>query len=184
MDQDNQQETPTEGDIAWLAGAIDCDGSVMLSCHVRNDRARSKVGVEIKLYNTDGGIIARAIDIVTRLNLSHYIAERPQKKMIMKDGSSYGSPKNMLMVSVKKLKDAYILAKLLYPWMAGEKASRLALIIQYLARRLEKLESDNSKTSRFAAYDRGDCELIVEFYRRFVTRPGHNRHLVEGLLRD
>lgn len=184
MDQDNQQETPTEGEIAWLAGAIDCDGSVMLSCYIRNDKARPKVGIEIKLYNTDGGIITKAINILMRLNLSHYITERPQKKMTMKDGSSYGSSKSMLSVSVKNLGDAYILAKLIYPWMAGEKSKRTALIIQYLANRLKKLESKNDKSSRFVAYDEEDCRLVIEFYRRFVKKPGHNRHLVEGLLRD
>ena len=51
MDRENQQGTPTEAEIAWLGGIIEGEGSVMLSCFVRDERAKPKVGVEIKLYN-------------------------------------------------------------------------------------------------------------------------------------
>lgn len=180
----NQQQIPTEGEIAWLAGVIECDGTVMLSCYIRDEKAsKPKVGVEIKLYNTDGGIIAKAVDIITQLNLSHYMAERTQKPMDMMNGKSYGNDKTMLSVSVKNLGDAYLLGKIIRPWMFGEKALRLDLVVQYLARRLSKIE-DNGGNFRNVYLDRGDCELIVDFYRRFVKRPGHNRHLVEALLND
>lgn len=180
MKQDNQQEILLTGEIAWLAGVIECDGTIALSCHIRKKEAKPKVNVEIKLYNTDGGIITKSVDIISKLNLSHYITEYTQKPIDMKNGKSYGNNKTMLTLSVRKMKDAYILAKLLYPWMAGEKANRLALIIQYLARRLEKIKNNFKNVP----LDKDDINIIREFYKRFVKRPGHNRHLVEALLND
>lgn len=179
----NQQQIPTEGEIAWLAGVIECDGTVMLSCHIRKEGVKPKIGVEIKLYNTDGGIIKKTVDILERLNLSHYLTDRTQKPMEMRNGKSYGNDKTMLSVSVKALGDAYLLGKLIRPWMFGEKGNRLDLVIQYLARRLKKIE-DNGGNFRNVCLDHGDCQIVVDFYRRFVTRPGHNRHLVAAMLND
>jgi len=184
MNRENQQEIPTEGEIAWLAGVIECDGSVTLSCYIRSEKSlKPKIGTEIKLYNTDGGIISKAFDIIERLGLKSYITERSQKPMGMANGKRYGDmTKVMLSISVKNLADAYLLGKLLYPWIAGEKKHRLSLMIQYLARRLKKFEDNNG--NKKIPLDKGDYHLVVDFYKRFVKRPGHNRHLVEAILND
>ena len=184
MNKDNQQEIPTESEIAWLAGVIECDGTISLSCYVRNEKGtKPKIGNEIKLYNTDAGVIAKATDIIERLGLKKYLYERAQIPMEMKDGKVYGDTSRiMLSVSVKNINDAYLLGKLLHPWMFGEKQHRLALMIQYLARRIEKFKENNGY--KRIPLDKGDCELIVEFYKRFVKRKGHNRHLVEAILND
>jgi len=183
MDRENQQGTPTEAEIAWLGGIIEGEGSVMLSCFVRDERAKPKVGVEIKLYNTDGGIIKKAVDIIERLGLRYHLRERSQKPMKMESGAKYGSAAPMIALTVKNLACAYSLAKLLRPWMFGEKGHRLDLMIQYLARRLEKIK-ENGGNFRNIALDYGDVSIVADFYKRFVKRPGHNRHLVEGLLNE
>lgn len=183
MDRDNQQGTPTEAEIAWLAGVIEGEGSVMLSCWVRKDEAKPKIGVEIKLYNTDGGIIKKAVDVIERLGLKHHLSEREQKPMKMENGSKYGAADPMMSLTVKRLDSAYALAKLLRPWMFGEKGHRLDLIIQYLARRLKKIQ-ENGGDFQWVKLDHGDVSIVVDFYRRFVKRPGHNRALVEGLLNE
>jgi len=182
--KDNQQEIPTEGEIAWLAGIIECDGTVSLSCYVRDEKhSKPKIGTEIKFYNTDGGIVMKVVDILQRLGLSHYVSERAQKPIDLANGKKYGDKtKPMISVAVKNLKDAYLLSKLIHPWMYGEKRQRVSLIIQYLARRLEKIELSNG--NRRTPLDKGDCEIVVDFYKRFVKRPGHNRHLVEAILND
>ena len=183
MNKDNQQGTPTEAEIAWLAGIIEGEGSVTLSCHIRKKGAKPKVGVEIKLYNTDGGIIKKAVDVVERLGLGYYLNERPQKPMQMKGGQNYGAQDPMLSLTVKNLGDAYRLGKILRPWVFGDKGNRLDLMIQYLARRLKKIH-DNGGNFRNVPLDEGDLRLVVEFYRKHVKRPGHNRKFVEGLLNE
>ena len=187
MDRENQQKTPiTEGEIAWLAGVIECDGSVTLSAHCRKEKPKAmpKVGVEIKFYNTDAGLIAKVVDILERLNVGHYILNRPQKQMEMANGAIYGAKKEMLAVCVKRLTHAYVLAKILRPWFFGEKGHRLDLVIQFLARRYAKTGFTNSGSSKHGEYDKGDIELIQKFYRECVKKPSVNKDLVEGLLRD
>ena len=179
MNRDNQQEIPTEAEIAWLGGIIEGKGSVSLSCYVRNEKSKPKMGTEIKLYNTDAGIIGKATDIIERLGLSFHLAERAQKPMKMASGEQYGGKDPMLILTVKRLESAYILGKLLHPWMFGDKHHRMTLIIQYLSRRLSKIE----KHGHNVEIDKGDVEIVAKFYREHVKRPGHNRHLVEKLLR-
>jgi len=184
MDRDNQQEIPTDVELAWLAGVLECDGSVTLSCLVRRNGAKPKMGVELKIYNTDGGIIAKAVSIMERLGISPYVIERTQKTIDMKNGKQYGDKtKPMIAVTVKKLASAYLLGKLLHPMMFGEKKHRLTLVIQFLARRLAKIEAAGGNF-RQVCYDKEDCAIVVDFYKRFVKRPGHNRHLVEAILND
>jgi len=186
MNRENQQKTPTESEIAWLAGVIECDGSVMLSAHCRKEcpQAMPKVGVEIKFYNTDAGLIAKVVDILERLGVGHYIVNRPQNLMEMSNGSVYGAKKDMLAVVVKRLTAAYKLSKILEPWMFGEKGHRLRLMIQFLARRHKKTGFSNTGSAKSGEYDRGDIELIQLFYKDFVKKPSVNKDLVEGLLRD
>ena len=182
---DNQQGTPSEAEIAWLAGIIEGEGSVMLSCFIRKEGGHPKIGTEIKIYNTDAGIIAKAVDIFERLGFAYYLAETKMEPIRKKvgDGIYTGKMDPMLSVAVKNLRDAYNLSKAIYPWMFGDKKLRVALIIQYLARRLAKIDA-NGGNYRNVQLDYGDCKLVVDFYRNFVSRPGHNGHLVEGLLRD
>ena len=187
MDRENQQKTPiTEGEIAWLAGVIECDGSVALSAYCRKDKPDKmpKVGVEIKFYNTDAGMIAKVVDILERLGVGHYIINRPQIKMEMANGAVYGAKKDMLAVVVRKLIHAYTLSKLLRPWFFGEKGHRLDLMIQFLARRYAKTELKSGGNVKNKEYDSGDIEIVQRFYRECVKKPSVNKELVEGLLRD
>lgn len=186
MNRENQQGTPTESEIAWLAGIIEGEGSVMLSCFVRSGKHdKPKIGVEIKLYNTDAGIIRKATDIIERLELSFHLGERAQKPMKMATGEKYGGRDPMLILTVKRMQSAYLLAKLIRPWMFGDKGARLDLMIQYLARRIEKFdEVGGMLKGRRTPLDKEDIQLVADFYRRFVKRPGHNRKMVEGLLNE
>lgn len=157
----------------------------MLSCYLRDENyvGKPRLAVNIKLYNTDGGIIRKAVDILERLGLRYYLKEREQKPMMMESGKRYGAAAPMLSILVSKMDDSYRLAKLLRPWTFGEKGARLDLIIQFLARRIEKIAA-NGGNYRNAYLDKGDISIVCEFYRRFVTRPGNNKVLVEGLLNE
>lgn len=184
MNRDNQQDTPTEGEIAWLAGVIECDGSVMLSAHMRKEEPEKvpKIGVEIKLYNTDGGIIAQAITILDKLNVGYYLVERPQKSLKMDNGKTYGDlTKPMLSVIVKKMTDTLRLATILEPWMFGEKRHRLRVMINFLISRYNRT---GFKSGTKIGYSTDELRCVTGFYRDFVKNPSANKALVEGLLRD
>lgn len=182
-EKDNQQQTPTDGEIGWLAGIIEGEGSISLSCWIRSKNSKPKIGTEIRIYNTDAGIIKKIVDILERLDCGYYINERQQKPMKTAEGSKYGGIDPMLTICIKTLPEAYKLGKIIQPWLYGDKADRLDLMLQYLSRRLKKIE-DNGGNFRNVFLDHGDCKIVVDFYKRFVKRPGHNRHLVEGMLND
>ena len=180
MNRDNQQETPTEAEIAWLAGIVEGEGSVMLSCYMREMRSKPKVGVEIKVYNTDAGIVRKAVDVVQRLGVHYHLGERKQKPITV-NGKTYTSSDPMLTITVKRMADALRLAVILRPWFFGQKGPRLDLIIQYLNGRLDKI--DRAQGNKRIPLYQDDVQLVVDFYRNHV-RVGRNLPLVEGLLRD
>lgn len=191
MNTDNPQGTPTEAEIAWLAGILEGEGTVSLAAWVRNENVAGnngnigpgtmKVGANLKFYNTDAGIIAKVIDVLSRLGIQYHLKEREQKPMPRQNGEgTYGGADPMLTVTISKLGVAYRLAKLLYPWCFGEKKHRLSMMIQYLAQRFAKTESTGLATP----YDVEDLRIVSEFYSRFARRPDNNSKLLVGLLNE
>lgn len=180
MDRENQQETATEAEIAWLAGIIEGEGTVALSCWQRKRGVKPKVGVEIKLYNTDSGLINKAIEIVRKMGINPYITQREMSPMKMANGDKYGGKDPMLMVGVKKLGDTFRLAKSLRPWFFGDKAGRLDLIIDYLSQRLEKTVTNGRTTP----LDIEDIKIVADFYKTYVKANRANTEMVDRLLRD
>lgn len=182
-DRDNQQGTTSEAEIAWLAGIIEGEGTMDLSVYRRNDSVKPKIAARIVLYNTDAGIIKKAVSIIEGLGLKHYLAERAQKPLARANGEGYGGQDPMFILKVSKLADAYILAKLLRPWCFGDKGNRFDLMIQYLARRLKKIEL-NGGNHRNVELDHGDVSIVADFYKYHVKRNRNNKALIAGLLNE
>ncbi|MDH3981283.1 MAG: hypothetical protein OES84_00105 [Kiritimatiellaceae bacterium] len=183
MNRVNQQGTPSEAEIAWLAGIIEGEGTVALSAYRRSEKEKPKVGVVIILYNTDAGIIKKAKEVVDRLMLSCHLRERSQKPLARANGEGYGGQDPMFVLKVSKLDSAYLLAKLIRPWCFGQKAARLDLIIEYLSQRLSKIEA-NGGNFRNVPIDHDDVKIVADFYNQFVKRNKSNRALVAGLLNE
>ncbi len=192
MNRDNPQGTPTEAEIAWLAGILEGEGTVSLAAWVRNESnavvqgsiapGAMKISVNIKFYNTDAGIIAKVVDILDRLGMGHHVKEREMKPMRRAEGDGFYKPTApMLTVTVSVLPIAYALAKVLRPWCFGEKGRRLDLAIQYLARRLERAQAAGKCRTE---YDVGDLRIVSDFYTQFARRPDNNARLLERLLNE
>lgn len=192
VNRDNPQGTPTEAEIAWLAGILEGEGTVMLGAWVRNGSnavvagsiapGALKISVNIKFYNTDAGIIAKVVDILDRLGIGYHVKEREMKPMLKPGGEGVYSPTApMLTVTISVMPVAYTLAKLLRPWCFGEKGARLDLIIQYLARRFARAEAAGKTRTE---YDVNDLRIVNSFYARFARRPDNNAHLLARLLNE
>lgn len=192
MNRDNPQGTPTEAEIAWLAGILEGEGTVMLGAWVRNESKAIRQGsvapgmlkatVNLKFYNTDAGIMTKVVDILEKLSIGYHVREREMKPMQKPGGEGYyKSTDPMITATISTLPMAYRLAKVLRPWCFGEKGHRLDLIIQYLARRFAKAEKAGTVRTE---YDIADLTTIRDFYRRFVKRPDNNLRLIEGLLNE
>lgn len=180
---DNQQATPSESEIAWLAGLIEGDGTLALTVHERRQHEGSnpKISVLIRVYNTDAAIITKCVDILLRMGVGHYVEERDMKPMLKPDGEgTYHSPDPMLAVNVKKFADALVFLSRIRPWLFGDKAPRADLILKFLARRLARIEKEGNGNTRLP-YHRDDLCTAREFYA--LTRKGKSPTL-ERVLND
>lgn len=182
QDRVNQQGTPTPAEKAWLAGIIEGEGSLMLSFWRRNDKTLPKVGVEVKVYNTDAAIICRVKDIVERLGVSVFYNEREQKPMAREGGGHYRSMDPMLTVGTKTLDGCFGLLAAIHPWLVGNKRLRSALMLEFLERRFAKFAEHDGY--RRVGYDRGDLEVVADFYRRCCNPRKVDLRKVEGLLNE
>ncbi len=180
MDSENQQEILNECEIAWLAGIVEGEGSVALSFWNRNNSPKPKIGVQIKIYNTDGGIARKAVEILEKLGVGHYVQEREMKPIAMAGGKKYGGRDPMITITVSNLQQAYDLGLRLQPWMFGDKAARMDLVLKYLKRRIAK----GLLRGRTIPLDNEDLALVGEFYDRFVTKPGNNGPQLKKFLND
>lgn len=181
---DNQQGTPSEAEIAWLAGIIEGEGSIQLGAWKVNEGDAGKnlrLRSYIIIYNTDAGIIRKAVDIINRMGINPYMSERPQKPMLKASGEGYyKSVEPMLKVMVKNLNDIDKLLTRLRPWLFGNKAPRADLMLEYVSKRKARIAAANGNYR--VPYGMEEMEVIDRFYRT-LTRKGHAAAL-EGLLNE
>lgn len=168
MYKDNQQATPTEGEVAWLAGIIEGEGTLMMSLWKRNDGDRKpKVGLQVKIYNSDAGIIRKAASVLERLAVGFHLKERDMPPMAKPGGEGeYAPSAPMLTLTVSKLDHVANILRAIRPWLFGDKAARADLMLQFLERRFAKFELKGSGTQRMgkrAPYDADDIRLVLRF---------------------
>lgn len=164
MDRDNQQATPTEGQIAWLAGVIEGDGTLMMSLWKRNDGPdrKPKVGLQIKLYNADAGIIRQAALVLELMMARYHLKEREMLPMAKPGGDGhYTSTDPMLTLTISRMSAVETVLKAIRPHMFGDKAARADLMLKFLERRFAKFEDDSM--GKRAPYDAGDIRLVLTF---------------------
>lgn len=166
MGRDNQQATPTEGEIAWLAGIIEGEGTLCMSMWTRASYAvdrRPKIGLQVKIYNSDAGIIRKAASILELLVVGFHLKERDMPPMAKHGGGGYAPTAPMLTLTVSNLSAVRQLLLAVRPWLFGEKAARADLMLQFLARRFAKYETKS--LGKRAAYDAGDVRLVLQFLK-------------------
>jgi hypothetical protein len=162
----NQQATPTEGEIAWLAGIIEGEGTLMMSLWKRNDGPdrRPKVGLQIKIYNSDAGLIRKAASILELLAVGFHLKEREMPPMTKPGGEGeYAPTAPMLTLTVSRLSAVDRVLKAIRPWLFGDKSARADLMLQFLDRRFAKFEDDSM--GKRAPYDAGDIRLVLAFIK-------------------
>ena len=130
----------------------------------RNDRTKPKVGLQVKIYNSDAGIILKCADIIERMSIGFHLNEREQKPMLKADGAGeYRSIDPMLTLTVSALDHVRRILVAIRPWLFGGKATRADLMLKFLERRFAKFE-DESMGKR-APYDAGDIRLVLQFVK-------------------
>lgn len=164
MNRDNPQGTPSQAEIAWLAGFIEGEGTLVLSSWKRNEKQgkQPKIGLQVKIYNTDALLIRRTVDMMERMGVAPHIKEREQKPMLRPGGGEYRPVNGMYIVTINKLEQVHQLLTHLHPWLAGDKRARADLMLRFLDRRFAKFRKNNGY--KRVPYDDGDMQIVAEFY--------------------
>ncbi len=143
----NQQAIPSEAEIAWLAGLIEADGSLVLEVRTRKGREGSapKIGLMVCIYNTDALLIKQCLHVLRGLNTRYHLSEDTKERLQARHDAEGGQKlqvnRNMLRLKVSRFTDTFILLKRLRPWLYGEKSARADIMLEYLEMRLEKMEA-------------------------------------------
>ena len=178
MDRDNQQQSVQETELAWLAGVLDCDGSVQITIP-RATRARQHrvVNVWISFDNTDAFLINRIIDILDRLGIGHYDAEKNIRPCYGENGKVYLSEKKIcLFCRISKMQHIQTLLGQLLPYLVGQKKALSQIILRFVGRRLKQGRTP---------YEEDDLIIVRDFFKerngRFAAR---NVEILDAMLRD
>lgn len=158
----NRQATSTEMEIAWLAGIIEGEGTLMMGLWRRDEKSKPKVGLQVKIYNSDAGIVRKCAEILESIAIGFHLNEREMPAVRKPEGEgTYRANAPMLTLTVSKLDHVDKILKAIKPWLFGDKAARADLMLRFLERRFEKFESDSM--GKRAPYDADDLRIVLQF---------------------
>ena len=180
MNRDNQQAIYKETEIAWLAGIIEGEGTISLSCYSRKDLSYPKISVSVVLSNTDAGIVEQCVNVLDKIDIPYHIKEREQKPIVHKNGT-YISKDSIFVVSLKGMANIFEFLKILTPYLYGDKKHRALVVMRFVAGRVAK---QNRLGYAHVPLEQKDVDIVIEFYERFVRRPGNKKESVIESLRD
>lgn len=131
---DNQQEILIEADAGWLAGMIEGDGYITLITQKNADVKRNSglvVAPKVGITNQDGLIIEKAVRLFKQLGASgtYLVTEKmniPGRKLNA----------DVLHLSTARLSAVYKILVSILPHLAGQKAGRARLLLEFVESRL------------------------------------------------
>jgi hypothetical protein len=153
---DNQQER-FEFDLAWFAGIIEGEGWVSLIIR-RSLKKSGKYNPAfipvIGVVNTDDLIMDKIEYVLNILGVNYFTQKR--KSFIGKDNISRKSRRE---ITISSNKNVRILSTNIYPFMIGEKKSRLEKLTQFL-----DLRDSKPKSGINSGYGEHEFKIYNELY--------------------
>lgn len=170
MNKDNQQQTVTDGEIGWLAGIIDGEGSITMLINRRADRTQVlRITPRITITNTDQAIIDKVISILTNLGIAKYVQiTKPNNVGLVKTSS-----KDITYISVDGFRRLTRFIPVIQPYLVGDKKKRSEVMFEFINRRVSMAK--NLKLGGNYHYDEEDVSLILKFLR--LTRSKNYDHV-------
>lgn len=124
---DNEQGSPTEVELAWLAGVFDGEGWIGLNKQRRSNSSHLRYTGAAVVATTSPKLAERIRDILTRLDVKCYYVETPAK--LGADGS-WRRHKWNISVSSNKMTARFLSA--IRPYLV-EKQNQADLVLEYIA---------------------------------------------------
>ena len=166
----NQQAT--QSDIGWLAGIIDGEGHIGLSC--QNRKRCSTVKFDMSIVNTDDALIEKTVRILRALGANPYIRGRIHEKK---------SWSRNTIVTVCKMAHIERVLSMTVEHLTGVKKEKAILLLALIRSRKHKNrmpydDYENSLVNRFRDVYVGNCgasttarEALAEARRRYSLSP-------------
>lgn len=173
-DRDNQQEIH-ETDLAWLAGAIEADGSVGMGFQ-KSSGANGK-----KLFATKPNIAFTNQDALIIEKVSKIVQQVAGKNMFVREVKS-GYPNgdssmSLILTGLRAVRDALTAIE---PYMVGVKGAKARLLMTYLNSRLSRQRTGQGNPP----YNHDEL-LIIKHFNDITKRKGGKRNPdVVKILRD
>jgi hypothetical protein len=162
----DQQAILTEGELGWLAGIIEGEGSITMNVRKKSWKGWQGIGIDLTVCvsNTDGHILEKVVDLMKRLTGHEpYINEFKKSPVYKPDGTTYLNPKtSILNISLGRMEAILTALRAIEPYMVGEKVARARLMIKFIERRMNR-KTAHTKTG-MALFDKYDWETVSAFY--------------------
>lgn len=150
---DNQQAKDT--DLAWLAGIIDGEGSILLGSKGHRGKHLGyhglQIGATIHVTNTCGNIISKCEEILDTLGVSFHVADK----------TTPSNKTQVWRIDISKMSEIQTLLEAIMPFLIS-KIGQAKIVHRFVVRRQEKKSG-----GRFLPYDDGDKAVIDEYYKDY-----------------
>ncbi len=182
----NQQEIPTNCELAWFAGILEGEGSITMNVRHKSWKGWTGVGVDlgIVICNKDAAIIAKCTEILKKLGTTPHLCEGHSAPITatLKDGTErtyHNTDRPILQLQLSRMGSIQLVLRTIEQYMVGDKRHRALLIIDFVERRLAR-KGEHTKGGA-SWYDSYDWKIVEQFYK---LTGGKLRPEVEAILRD
>lgn len=153
IEMGNQQAKST--DVAWLAGIIDGEGSILLGSKGKANKHPGyngiQIGATIHIVNTDGNIIDKCCEVIASLGVSYHLAH--------KGFTANHSP--VYRIDIGKMIHIKTLLEAIMPYLVG-KIGQAKLVHRFVSSRLEKHAAGLPRK-----FGEDDLATIDEYYNTY-----------------
>ena len=159
----DNQHTPKETDLAYLAGLIDGEGTVTLEKHGRRRKGNNEMGISpiVLVANTDYTLIQHTVNLFRKLGVNPYVkSQNPKKKNRRK--------KTCYWVTCKGLNKCKRILIPLLPYLVGKQA-QARLILEWIESRGD---TNVAKGKPYSDYDFQIWDKVKSINHRGVTDCG------------
>ncbi len=175
-DRENQQVIVKETDKAWLAGFLEGDGYITMSSYLAAKKKKDSglvVSPVIGFSNQDALLIERAKKICDALAGGGVWLSENNKDFAYSYPSKYNTVINL---SVRRLSACSKILEALIPYLAGQKAARARLLLEFVNRRMSHPSQP---------YDSEEIGMVRTFVEEYVHTKGPRRgKTLRKFLRD
>lgn len=168
--------TVKDTDLAWLAGAIEGDGSIGMGFHVFGNRRGQSFAAKpsIDFSNQDEGLILHVGILIEQI-----CGKTPLFATAIKSGFKKNAPVHRIRLA--GMAEVLTVLEAISPYLIGDKSGRANLIMKFIRSRLA--DTHQAQGSGRRPYNEHEREIIRTFYERTNRKGGKHNTVVVDLLK-